>query len=145
MNFEDFIGKKIEKCYINKPKDRMVWIVDGQIYQLDAVGDCCSNSWYEHCDNASALQDSTLIEFEDVDQESIDCGGDYIQINMLKFKTNKGSCTIEFRNESNGYYSGWVLFNKKDDCLTLEDYIEKYLKNECYCSQKEDWSFLEDF
>jgi hypothetical protein len=27
---------------------------------------------------------------------------------MLKFKTNKGYCTIEFRNESNGYYSGWT-------------------------------------
>lgn len=108
LSFNNFINKKIEQTLINDFKDDMYWKVDGQWYILKAYGDCCSRSWYEHCDNASALQNATLLEFEEVHLGGSDHEDyTYLRTDIFKFKTDKGHCTIEFRNESNGYYSGW--------------------------------------
>lgn len=111
-NFDNFVGKKIEECRISGDRYTMFWKVDGQWWTISAEGDCCSRSWYEHCDNGEALQNATLNSFEDVDSDSFEEESEYIRINMLKFATNKGHCTIEFRNSSNGYYSGWCDFHK---------------------------------
>lgn len=109
MGFDTFVGKKIGNIYINSKKDTMYWNVDDKWYKVDAIGDCCSHSWFEHCDNGEAIQNTVLVEFENVCGDTIDTDYDnVIQVNMLKFKTGKGYCTIEFRNESNGYYSGWT-------------------------------------
>lgn len=92
----------------------MYWQVDNQWYVLQAVGDCCSFSWYEHCDGGSNLQDAKLLDFEDIDIGTDEAKDEYdvIKVNMLKFKTSKGYCTIEFRNSSNGYYSGSCELDK---------------------------------
>lgn len=126
LDFSDWVGKKIESCYINDSKRIMRWKVDGKCFKIEAVGDCCSYSWFEHCDNGEALQDAVLNSFENVSEGSIhhdegednDYYRDQILVNMLKFKTNKGYCTIEFRNSSNGYYSGWCEISEvKNVCV----------------------------
>lgn len=105
---EHFVGKAINKAYINNDNSTMIWQVDGDWYKLDALGDCCSYSWYEHCDNGPALQDAVLTAFDSYNAENItEDDYTYIRVDMLKFQTGKGHCTIEFRNSSNGYYSGW--------------------------------------
>jgi hypothetical protein len=152
---KEFIGHRISMCMINADHTTMYWCVDGEWYVIGAEGDCCSESWFNHCDNAGALIDATLLEFEDVEVGEIeedreqqarhkrakellgdgddDNGNDYIVGNMLKFKTNKGHCTIEFRNASNGYYKGyasvsefksrnWKEKNKLDIAKELEDF-----------------------
>jgi hypothetical protein len=111
LSFDTFVGKTVEKVLINSDRGTMMWKVDGNWYRLNAVGDCCSYSWYEHCDNASVFDNAKLIAWEDAGGEDEDKDWNVIRVNMLKFKTEKGDCTIEFRNESNGYYSGWVEFS----------------------------------
>lgn len=104
-----FVGKTVEAAFINDSKDVMSWKVDGKWYDLNAIGDCCSHSWFEHCDNADVFNGGTILEIEHFsgDTENGEYGNE-IKVDMLKIKTDKGHCTIEFRNESNGYYSGWI-------------------------------------
>ena len=119
ISFYDFLDKKINQCHLMKTgKVDMKWQVDGAWYNLTAIGDCCSSSWFEHCDNGEALQDATLLEFDDNYNGDVEAAsgkqedGEYLQIDFLRFKTNKGYCTIEFRNSNNGYYSGWCEITK---------------------------------
>ena len=154
--FNEFVGHHIEMCMISSDQRTMYWCVDGSFYEVIAEADCCSESWFNHCDNASALIDATLLEFESVAvgeveeddaqilrkkrlAELLGNGNEYndandcIQGNMLKFKTDKGHCTIEFRNASNGYYVGhasiqkfepktWKEKNELDIAKELEDF-----------------------
>ena len=108
MELQDFVGKTVSEVQINQACDVMLWFIDDKVFTLIAVGDCCSSSWYEHCDNASAFDNAQIFECENVNVESIETESETIQINMFKIKTSKGDCTIEFRNSSNGYYSGWI-------------------------------------
>lgn len=137
--FKDFVGKTIKKVFINLDRDKMFWIVDNKVYEVYAFGDCCSSSWFEHCDNADVFKNAKLLAFEDFSQtypNDDDENYNYIRVNMLKFATTKGRCTIEFRNSSNGYYSGEVELTKVYD---LDDeYLNYHLYNKEY---KE----LEDF
>ena len=129
MHLDEFVGKHINAAYIDNTKTVMHWIVNGEWYKLDAVGDCCSYSWYQHCDSGDVLQNATLNEFEYVhlERKNGEDGYSVIQIDMLKFKTDRGYCTIEFRNSSNGYYSGWCEVHKegpedKDKLNVLGDF-----------------------
>jgi hypothetical protein len=128
LSLKDFVGKHINAAYVESGNDGvMYWLVNGEWYKLDAVGDCCSHSWYAHCDSGDVLQNATLLDFEDFSKESIHENWNLIRINMLKFKTDKGYCTIEFRNSSNGYYSGWCSIIKeapsnKDNLKELGDW-----------------------
>jgi hypothetical protein len=68
-SLKSFVGKRINESYIDADKSTMYWQVDNEWYSLVAEGDCCSYSWYEHCDNGAALQDAKVLEYES-------CSGD---------------------------------------------------------------------
>ncbi len=116
VKFEDFLHKKIEICFISEDQTSMYWRVSGVWYEILAIGDCCSTSWFESCDDAEALKDAYLQDFEDVYMGSKEGSTEdiVIRVNTLKFTTNKGRVTIDFRNQSNGYYSGWAEISKID-------------------------------
>lgn len=105
------IGKTIHKIYLNKERDVIAFVVDGEPYPFMyyAEGDCCSNSWFEHIDNVPALIDAivTAIDSEHGDQQGKH-GDDVIEWDFIKITTHKGKATLEFRNQSNGYYGGWL-------------------------------------
>ena len=79
---------------------------------LEAYGDCCSCSYIESLDNPEIFKDAIFDSVEIIEGESKklkdDDGNDHLQWTFYKFKTNKGMCTLSFRNESNGYYSVWL-------------------------------------
>jgi len=137
--FKDFIGKTIKKVFINLSKDKMLWIVDDKVYEATVYGGCCSSSWLEHCDNADIFKGSKLLAFEEFNQDYPnvdDYCDDYIKVNMYKFATAKGRCTIELRNSSNGYYSGDIYFDK------IYDLNDEYLNYNLY---NREYKELEDF
>lgn len=127
---EDFIGKTIQEVWIRKNQlDVMFWRVDDAWFRLDAYGDCCSNSWYAHCDGADALVGGVLREYENFSagelENEIDERGsmhECLKIDMMKFATSKGYCTIEFRNSSNGYYSGYCQVESEENFTPTEEY-----------------------
>ena len=74
---------------------------------FEAVGDCCSSSFIESLDNPEVFKDAIFESVESVEGEQKELDDfDVHKWTFYKFKTNKGMCTLSFRNESNGYYDG---------------------------------------
>lgn len=105
--FEKLKGKEILSVEWNEKTLR--FNLKGDAVAFSAEGDCCSSSYIESLDNPDIFKSAI---FDDVDAVS---GGqkevddlDVHKWTFYKFKTNKGMCTLSFRNESNGYYDGYL-------------------------------------
>lgn len=82
---------------------------------FDALGDCCSKSYIESIDNLSALKDTTILNIEKVEGEhEKHATYDVSKWTFYKFNTLKGNATLSFRNDSNGYYNGYLEINMKE-------------------------------
>ncbi len=106
--FKDILGKKILSVEFSEETLRFNLHHDAVCFE--AVGDCCSHSYIESLDNPEAFKDAELISVESVSGDAKIIEED-IQVHkwtFYKFKTSKGDCTLSFRNESNGYYDGWL-------------------------------------
>lgn len=78
-------------------------------WKIETEADCCSETWFADVLNPEALSYAYIIGVEILDlpnpedsrtrQESDSAYG-------FTLKTNKGVCTIIYRNSSNGYYCG---------------------------------------
>lgn len=78
---------------------------------LQVDGDCCSYSWVETIDLDQGVIGSKILGWDSI---SIgDCiareGQDCVQAYELRLHTEKGDVVVAFRNDSNGYYGGYVL------------------------------------
>lgn len=87
---------------------------DGTAVKLETEGDCCSFSWIESIDAPEALL-GTVVSVEDIDMPNLGNidgtrhqGVDEVAYYGLKITTEKGRCVIDYRNDSNGYYGGWI-------------------------------------
>jgi hypothetical protein len=80
----------------------------GDAVCFEAVGDCCSSSFIESLDNPEAFKDAVFDSVKSVSGESKDIDYEVHKWTFYKFKTSKGLCTLSFRNESNGYYDGYL-------------------------------------
>lgn len=112
----DIIGKIL--CKITDENDDLqLHLDDGEIVYFDAVGDCCSESWVEHIDTPSKPEKIIQIqeleisnynyeatEYKKRKKEDIDVLSAY----FYQINTDGGSYLIELRNNSNGYYGGWL-------------------------------------
>lgn len=97
---------------------------DGSEIVMHAEGDSCSISYIEDCDMIEALQDTKLNKIECVSNyrpiKEFDWGSVHKWI-MYKFYTDKGIATFSLRNESNGYYTGFIFV---EDDETSEQYFD---------------------
>lgn len=110
--FEDLINKEIVSIQYTESNLEFK-LKDASIIKFYAEGDCCSQSFIEDLDNPEIFQDAVFLSVESVegDRKDIDPDKDGYSHEVhkwtfYKFKTNKGMCTLSFRNESNGYYNG---------------------------------------
>lgn len=117
--FKDLIGKKVK--FIEKDERILQFnLEDGSLIEFEAIGDCCSKSFIEDMDNPEIFNNSTFISVEVVDGESKENDEfDVHKWSFYKFKTDKGMCTLSFRNESNGYYNGQL--EKVDPLNSVRD------------------------
>lgn len=87
--------------------------VGGGRLTLELEGDCCSQSYFTKEAQFADLVGAKIIAVEEVEQPD-----DFVEYNtentesliwsFLKFTTDKGHFTVDWRNDSNGYYSGWL-------------------------------------
>ena len=134
---KELLGQEITAILTNDDHTYLVFILETfsnpEYLIYEAVGDCCSTSWFESINNQECLIGHKIIgiemkkEFPPDDQHRSDPveddDGDCISIYGYTIKTEAGYSDIEFRNASNGYYGGWCEY--KPD-LKLEkgcDYI----------------------
>lgn len=89
---------------------------EGQTITIDLIGDCCSASFFDDDSllDVKGLLGERLMSIEEVSNDREypdDPDGTYDDVTLhyaMIVKTDKQSISVMWRNESNGYYSGWV-------------------------------------
>lgn len=103
------IGKKITAVYLAEDQHALKFDIENDepmIVLVDA--ECCSHTWIEYIENPENLLGIvTKVEDLDMPQEFYDLEAyECISFYGCKIYTEKGSCLLDYRNESNGYYGG---------------------------------------
>lgn len=83
---------------------------DGATATFTAEGDCCSRSWIEHLTVPPDIAGTavTHVGENDMGERDTDDGYGLLRLYQTTFRTPKGDIVVEYRNESNGYYGGWL-------------------------------------
>jgi hypothetical protein len=108
--FDKLIGKKVVRVFAAKG-GRVIGFEDdgGLVTAFSSEGDCCSVSWFEHVTGLDNLLGHTVISEARLElPEPAQPEDGLIQAYGYRLTTDKGYFEIEMRNESNGYYGGWV-------------------------------------
>lgn len=105
------LGKTLTAIYLAEDQKAVKFEINGEEpIVARADGDCCSRTWIENVENPEVLVGSPILTVENLDMPQTPRDeGDYDDVTVcygLKITTAKGTCTLDYRNESNGYYGG---------------------------------------
>jgi hypothetical protein len=80
------------------------------VAQVDA--DCCSTTWIEHVSLPVGGFPATVLEAGDIEMPDLGTPDGFECVRYYGFKavTDKGDLVIDYRNESNGYYGGDLVW-----------------------------------
>ena len=113
------IGKAIKEIQMTTDKLAIKFVLeDGAEVIARTDADCCSQTWIEHislpCSGFPAfVTDARNIEMPDLGTpDNAECVAYY----GYEIKTNKGDLVIDYRNESNGYYGGYLYWPGDNFC-----------------------------
>lgn len=129
MDFDDIIGKQVESVALDASADRIAFkFQDGFERSYGVEGDCCSRSWIEHLEMPDDVKGAVIQSVDDSDGVPWDnhecvsdehddnyrvtkegCGHESLAVYNTRFRTNKGDIVLEYRNDSNGYYGGYLV------------------------------------
>lgn len=110
MSDKDLIGKTIKELKIADDKKALLFILeDGEVIaRVD--GDCCSDTWIEHVEIPTELP-AKVISIDELELNAdMDTRDGELAFYGHKISTDKGDIIIDYRNESNGYYGGNIVF-----------------------------------
>lgn len=113
------IGKKIIEVKIAEDKEAMLFVSDdGEQLVVMVDADCCSYTWIESVEMPALGLPFTIIECHDLDMPDLGDipGCDFVQYYGAKIITDKGEMIIDYRNDSNGYYGGNIVW-PGDNCF----------------------------
>lgn len=99
------VGKKITAVYLATDGHAIKFSTDSGEIVAKTDGDCCSNTWIENVEMPDNLL-GTVQSVEDLTLREEGEDGELTQFYGCKIVTEKGICTLDYRNESNGYYGG---------------------------------------
>lgn len=125
------IGKKINKIFMNK--EYLRFETDAGNVTFTIYGDCCSYSFfYDFYGVGNLLKNGRVKEFKEVQLDPLSdneygCTSVYgFQITTESEEFGEMTSVFSFRNESNGYYGGWMEDSSYDGELPeiKEDVIE---------------------
>ncbi len=130
-------NKTVTNIFKQTDTDLILKFDDGTFVTMTASSDCCGDAWWNHFDGVDCLLNAQVISVEEVagtprTGEEEPMRQEAIEIHFLKITTNKGSVTIELRNESNRYYGGsvnyttglpfrWVFNGKKNVAVPTKE------------------------
>lgn len=77
-------------------------------FQANAYGDCCSRSWFEDVNLVATLPASVVDVVDRAMPPALEDEWKTIVFYGHTIKLSTGYIDIEYRNESNGYYGGWM-------------------------------------
>ena len=124
-SYENLIGKKVVQAVVGKHEgsdnlDFVKLILDEGVARFNLFGDCCSVSYFTDPKNQfGELIGATILNVEerynDIAPADPELNDDQVSWHFLVFTTNRGHITVDWRNDSNGYYDGWVNFEFVDE------------------------------
>lgn len=100
---------------------------DGEQVRYGVEGDCCSVSWVEYLTIPAGIDGQVITGVEELEMEGEPtpcvncreryrpdednapaCNHDVLQVYQTHFHTPVGDIILEYRNDSNGYYGGYL-------------------------------------
>ena len=107
------VGKTITKVTLSSDKMAIRFTLKNKkriIARSDA--ECCSHSWIESVEAPALGFPAKVLSVEDLDlpEKQTDSEDGIIAYYGLKIVTDKGDIVIDYRNESNGYYGGELVW-----------------------------------
>ena len=120
---KELVGRTIRGVEVNDDETLLRFQCDGGPVTFEVDGDCCSSSWFADIVGFDALIGRTVAEVREVDLEEgkappvdvpasglLTASGRSRQESDSLYgyvvATDRGRCTIAFRNSSNGFYGG---------------------------------------
>ena len=117
------VGRRLTAVEVSEDKSTLtLCYTDGTESHYRAMGDCCSESWIEHItvpadiDGASITgvsqsgyvsgRRATPEEYAKTEAERQYV--DSLEVYHSAIQTDRGEVIVEYRNDSNGYYGGWL-------------------------------------
>lgn len=108
------IGKTITGLFVDEHQINLVFThPNNEQTRYETYADCCSETWFADITGVSALLGSTVLEVENMDLPETEDGRtrqECDQFYGVKLKTTKGYVDIIYRNSSNGYYGGSIIY-----------------------------------
>ena len=115
---DEAVYEKVKGAKVISVEGPSLRFEDGRELEFGLEGDCCSSSTFTDEDQFKELVGATIQSIEERDGASDLAGRDYSvdyaecrSWHFLVFVTSKGHVTIDWHNDSNGYYDGWVIPN----------------------------------
>lgn len=107
------VGKIVTNAF-KDAEGRVVFETNAGEVVWDTEGDCCSQSWVEHVDLDLVRGEVLSVREDDLPPEWYAAHPgppeqDSLALYGVTIQSVGGTGTIDFRNESNGYYGGWIF------------------------------------
>ncbi|AEW47444.1 hypothetical protein BCB4_0216 [Bacillus phage B4] len=125
FEFEGLVGKTFTRIK-NEGSDELVFYdTDGEIYVMYHQQDCCESVYIEDIDgDLEDLLHSPILMAEAVSESGNDSDYGTSTWTFYKIATIKGTVTLRWLGESNGYYSESVDFVRVTDEEDKRSYQE---------------------
>lgn len=112
------LGKTIIDVKIAADKQAMLFVDDsGNEFVARTDADCCSYTWIESVEMPALGLPFKILDILDLDMPDLgdlpNC--DVVSYYGAKIITDKGDMVIDYRNDSNGYYGGDMVWPLTDD------------------------------
>lgn len=112
------VGREIHDMKIAEDKMALLFILDGGEKSVaHCEADCCSHTWIENIELTKNIFPAKVLGVEDLEMPDLgdmpDC--DVVAYYGMKITTDKGHIIIDYRNDSNGYYGGGLIFEKENE------------------------------
>ena len=117
MGIEDLIGKVLKRIKVSVDGDEIFFeCFDGDKFLMYHEQDCCESVYLDDvCGSWHDFLDTEILDayIESNEEEAVPDGyGEHVTWTFYNLRTIKGSITLTWRGESNGYYSEEVNFIK---------------------------------
>ncbi len=101
------IGKTIIQIIISPDKESITFITDKGDITAQTYAECCSSTWIEDVELPALGFPALVIKVDDLEMpQTFQPENGCIDTYGFKITTDKGEIVLDYRNESNGYYSG---------------------------------------
>ena len=108
MYVTDLVEKTITKIDWNS--EEVTFFTKDKSYRFTAEGDCCSLTWIESFDGVEDILGDRIMSIDVLDIDSQDYGEK--KFYGYRFNTINASAILDFRNNSNGYYGGYLEYRR---------------------------------